>query len=119
MRRWTNTVMDVIVCSRISSHFCCSQDGNRSAQMAGGFWFPSPARKQKDFTPYTIKNLTGNGLKDGRGGKWPGTALQAGYSDQDDNMPHEEYVAWQRKCLTVMMRVLRNDGAIFYNHKWR
>ena len=36
-----------------------------------------------------------------------------------NNMPHEEYVAWQRKCLTAMMRVLRNDGAIFYNHKWR
>ena len=26
--------------------------------------------------PYTIKNSTGNGLKDGRGGKWPGAALQ-------------------------------------------
>ncbi len=34
-------------------------------------------------------------------------------------MPHEEYVAWQRKCLTAMMRVLHNDGAIFYNNKWR
>ena len=69
--------------------------------------------------PYTIKNATGNDFKDGRGGKWPGVALQAGYSNQDDNMPHEEYVAWQRKCLTAMMRVLRNDGAIFYNYKWR
>ena len=37
----------------------------------------------------------------------------------DDAMPHEEYVQWQRKCLDAMMRVLRDDGAIFYNHKWR
>ena len=30
-----------------------------------------------------------------------------------------KYVAWQRESLTAMMRVLRNDGVIFYNHKWR
>ncbi len=34
-------------------------------------------------------------------------------------MPHDKYVEWQRACLNAMMRVLRNDGAIFYNHKWR
>jgi len=34
-------------------------------------------------------------------------------------MPHDEYVTWQRQCLTAMMRLLREDGAIFYNHKWR
>ena len=37
----------------------------------------------------------------------------------DEAMPHEEYAQWQRKCLNAMMRVLRDDGAIFYNHKWR
>ena len=69
--------------------------------------------------PYNIKNSTGNGLKDGRGGKWPSAALQNGYSEHDDCMPHDEYVDWQRECLAGMMRVLRPDGAIFYNHKWR
>ena len=69
--------------------------------------------------PYNIKNSTGNGLKDGRGGKWPTAALQNGYSEHDDCMPHDEYVDWQRECLAGMMRVLRPDGAIFYNHKWR
>lgn len=69
--------------------------------------------------PYNIKNSTGNGLKDGRGGKWKNAALINGYAAHDDAMPHEEYVAWQRRCLTAMMRVLREDGAIFYNHKWR
>jgi modification methylase len=69
--------------------------------------------------PYNLKNSTGNGMKDGRGGKWSGAALVNGYSHHHDNMPHDEYVKWQRKCLTQMMRVLKDDGAIFYNHKWR
>lgn len=58
-------------------------------------------------------------MKDGRGGKWKNARLQHGYSNHDDCMPHEEYVIWQRQCLFEMMRVLKNDGAIFYNHKWR
>jgi site-specific DNA-methyltransferase (adenine-specific) len=69
--------------------------------------------------PYNLKNSTGNGMKDGRGGKWSGAALVNGYSNYDDNMPHEDYVRWQRDCLTEMMRLLKPDGAIFYNHKWR
>lgn len=69
--------------------------------------------------PYNLKNSTGNGMKDGRGGKWSKAALLNGYSHHGDNMPHSEYVAWQRKCLTGAMRLLKEDGAIFYNHKWR
>jgi site-specific DNA-methyltransferase (adenine-specific) len=69
--------------------------------------------------PYNLKNSTGNGMKDGRGGKWSNAALIKGYEDHDDTMPHDKYVEWQRACLTEMMRVLAPDGAIFYNHKWR
>lgn len=69
--------------------------------------------------PYNLKNSTGNGMKDGRGGKWAHAALQNGYSHHNDCMPHDEYVKWQRECLTQMMRVISEDGAIFYNHKWR
>lgn len=69
--------------------------------------------------PYNIKNSTGNGLKNGGGGKWPQAELIRGYATHDDAMPHDQYVAWQRGCLRAMMRVLRDDGAIFYNHKWR
>lgn len=69
--------------------------------------------------PYNLKNSTGNGMKDGRGGKWANAALQNGYSHYDDCMPHDEYVKWQRNCLTEMMRVIPETGAIFYNHKWR
>ena len=69
--------------------------------------------------PYNLRNSTGNGMKDGRGGKWAGAALQKGYSHHGDNMPHDEYVKWQRECLAEMFRLLPADGAIFYNHKWR
>ena len=69
--------------------------------------------------PYNLKNSTGNGMKDGRGGKWANAALQKGYSHHGDCMPHDEYVQWQRECLTEMMRIIPEDGAIFYNHKWR
>lgn len=69
--------------------------------------------------PYNLKNSTGNGMKDGRGGKWANAALQKGYTNYDDCMPHKEYVKWQRRCLTEMMRLIPEDGAIFYNHKWR
>lgn len=69
--------------------------------------------------PYNLKNSTGNGMKDGRGGKWENAALQKGYDNHADTMEHEAYVEWQRECLTAMMRVLKDDGVIFYNHKWR
>lgn len=69
--------------------------------------------------PYNLKNSSGNGMKDGRGGKWSNAALINGYSTHNDCMPHEEYVAWQRECLTEMLRLIKDDGAIFYNHKWR
>ncbi|QAR34527.1 site-specific DNA-methyltransferase [Geovibrio thiophilus] len=69
--------------------------------------------------PYNLKNSTGNGMKDGRGGKWSNAQLINGYDKHADSMPYDEYVKWQRECLSEMMRLLKNDGAIFYNHKWR
>lgn len=69
--------------------------------------------------PYNLKNSSGNGMRDGRGGKWANAKLINGYKDHGDNMPHDDYVAWQRECLSEMMRTLKDDGAIFYNHKWR
>jgi modification methylase len=69
--------------------------------------------------PYNLKNSTGNGMKDGRGGKWKNAQLINGYADHSDSMPHNEYVEWQRDCLSEMFRLIPEDGAIFYNHKWR
>lgn len=69
--------------------------------------------------PYNLKNSTGNGMKDGRGGKWSNAALINGYAAHHDCMPYDEYIEWQRNCLTEMLRIIPDDGAIFYNHKWR
>lgn len=69
--------------------------------------------------PYNLKNSSGNGMKDGSGGKWKNAALRNGYDGWDDNMPHDLYCQWQRDCLTEMWRCLSDDGVIFYNHKWR
>jgi modification methylase len=70
--------------------------------------------------PYNLKNSTGNGMKAGtKSGRWANNPLQNGYKGHSDNMPHDKYVKWQRECLTEMMRLLKEDGAIFYNHKWR
>ena len=69
--------------------------------------------------PYNLKNSTGNGMKDGRGGKWSNAALIQGYQNYDDNMPYDLYCKWQHDCLSEMMRLINDEGAIFYNHKWR
>lgn len=70
--------------------------------------------------PYNLKNSTGNGMKAGtKTGRWANNPLQNGYAHHNDQMPHVKYVEWQRNCLTEAMRLLKDDGAIFYNHKWR
>ena len=63
--------------------------------------------------PYNLRNSSGNGMRDGRGGKWEQAALLNGYATYTDAMPHSAYVGWQRRCLAEMMRLLRPDGAIF------
>ena len=68
--------------------------------------------------PYNLRNTSGHGILDGSR-RWKNPPLRHGYSHHDDCMPHEEYVRWQRECLTEMMRLLKDNGAIFYNHKWR
>lgn len=67
--------------------------------------------------PYNINNTTGGGI--GNGGLWANAKLGEGYGQHKDNMPHDKYVEWQVKCLDAMMGLLKNSGAIFYNHKRR
>ena len=42
-----------------------------------------------------------------------------GYDRHDDDIPHAEYIAWQRACLAEMLRVAGPAGVVFYNHKYR
>lgn len=70
--------------------------------------------------PYNLLNSTGNGLKKNTNcGKWKNAAIKDGYKDYDDNMPYPEYIQWQKKCVAEMHRLLKDDGAIFYNNKNR
>ncbi|HEX2614931.1 MAG TPA: DNA methyltransferase, partial [Nitrososphaera sp.] len=59
--------------------------------------------------PYNLSNTTGGGMKNAGTGKWT-PLLKDGYDGHDDNMPHDQYVAWQRECLTEMMRLLSDNG---------
>lgn len=49
-------------------------------------------------------------------GKWKNGTAYDGYSD---DLPHDQYVAWQQAILTECWRCLDDGGAIFYNHKPR
>lgn len=55
----------------------------------------------------------------GVGGNGQTLPLINGYKNHNDCMPYDEYVEWQRECLREMLRIIPDDGAIFYNHKWR
>lgn len=61
-------------------------------------------------------NLNGDGNKSG-GSYFPN--LAEGYATHSDDMPHDEYVAWQHEVLTMLWATLTDDGAIYYNHKPR
>ncbi len=68
--------------------------------------------------PYNLINSSGNGIqKPGR--IWKNPPLRFGYDNYSDAIPRADYINWQRECLAEMMRILRTDGAIFYNHKFR
>lgn len=84
--------------------------------------------------PYNMGNTRGGGMpgrvrghypegaplsRRGGCGKWSGGALANGYGAHDDNMSHEDYVAWQKLVLTACWTQLSDTGAIFYNHKQR
>ena len=70
--------------------------------------------------PYNLLNSTGNGLKKNTHcGKWVNAAIKDGYKEYNDNMPYDEYVAWQRECVAEMVRLIKDDGAVFYNNKNR
>ncbi len=72
--------------------------------------------------PYNLLNSSGNGMRNNQQGKWRGPrakALSQGYPEHSDDIPRSEYIDWQRQCLEEMLRILTNDGAIFYIHRGR
>lgn len=71
--------------------------------------------------PYNLRNSTGGGFK-GRNfkrGKWKNAKLANGYDNHGDDMPHVEYIEWQKNVLREVWRLTASDGAIFFQHKPR
>lgn len=68
--------------------------------------------------PYNIRNSTGNGFKS-PASRWLNAALRNGYDGYADDMPYEKYIEWQKECVAEMFRLIKPDGAIFYNNKNR
>lgn len=67
--------------------------------------------------PYNIGPKNGRTRVGSNGEKV--TALWRGIHDYSDVRPEEEYQAWQREILAECIRVLKEEGSIFYNHKIR
>ena len=68
--------------------------------------------------PYNIRNNLGGGFKT-PGKRWQAPGLSDGYDGYSDNMPYTDYIAWQKQCIAEMFRLLKPNGAIFYNNKNR
>ncbi len=70
--------------------------------------------------PYNLKIRKTFGNTDGWAGKWNKSKLQSeGYDNHNDYMPEKDYIPWQKNVLKECLRIIKDDGAIFYNHKWR
>lgn len=41
------------------------------------------------------------------------------YEVYDDNLPEEQYQEWQKAIIAELLRVIKPEGSIFYNHKPR
>jgi modification methylase len=66
--------------------------------------------------PYNLGSRYANTTPDSIQGKWS-RVIQ--YSNYQDDMPDNEYMAWQHETLRECWRIIRPDGAIFYNHRPR
>lgn len=47
------------------------------------------------------------------------TSIGKGYASHSDDLPWDEYVAWQKEFLRECWRLIPDTGAIYYNHKPR
>ena len=70
--------------------------------------------------PYNLRTSDAmNGNEHNKSSKWQNCSLRNGYDGYADNMLYEEYIKWQIDCVKQMYRLIKKDGAIFYNNKNR
>lgn len=65
--------------------------------------------------PYNKKGLIGKKNK----GNQIWNKFNINYNSYDDNMKESDYIEWQISIINEMIRIIKNDGSIFYNHKPR
>lgn len=66
--------------------------------------------------PYNKKGLSGGKIKPGNQ-IWK--KFNIDYSTYDDNLPESDYSEWMVSLLNEMMRIIKPNGSIFFNHKPR
>jgi len=64
--------------------------------------------------PYNKKSVN---RKCGKTDSWMKANIN--YGTYNDDLPENEYQEWQKKVLREMVRVIKPEGSIFYNHKVR
>ena len=71
--------------------------------------------------PYNLGVSSGSGVKKAHSkySNWKTCKLANGYDGYTDDMPYEDYIEWQKQCVAEMFRLIKQDGAIFYNNKNR
>lgn len=69
--------------------------------------------------PYNLGLTKRSKPRSSKDSTWNNSKLYDGYGDYDDNLPHDEYVAWMRDVLSECWRLISDDGAIYFNHKPR
>lgn len=66
--------------------------------------------------PYNKKGLSGGKVNPGNQ-VWK--KFNIDYSTYDDNLSEDDYQMWMTEILNEMMRIIKPDGSIFFNHKPR
>lgn len=70
--------------------------------------------------PYNLNIRKTFGNTENWKGKANNSKLQSvGYDSHNDSMPEKDYLDWQKKVLAECFRLIKDTGAIFWNHKWR
>lgn len=67
--------------------------------------------------PYNKTGITGKGKS--RGGNQIWNKFNIDYKSYNDDMPEDLYQDWMIECLNEMIRVIKPNGSIFFNHKPR
>jgi site-specific DNA-methyltransferase (adenine-specific) len=72
--------------------------------------------------PYNLGNVPATSIRAKFGhakSLWKAAAIGEGYGIHTDDMPLDDYIAWQQEILSACWAQLSETGAIFYNHKPR